>query len=56
MALSQPVVAIVGIFDRHNEPVILQNYLVRHLQGETDRRVSLAQKAMEGDEETIIKI
>ena len=48
--------ALVGIFDRHNEPVVMQNYLVRYLSNETERRVSMATKAMEGSEEMIRKI
>ena len=40
--LLQPVIAFVGIFDKHNEPVVMQNYLARHLQKESDEKLELA--------------
>ena len=51
-----PVVALVGIFDKHNEPVILQNYLARHLQNEADQKVAFAEQALQGSEDDIERI
>ena len=33
--VSVPVIALVGIFDRQNEPIVLQNYLARYHRFET---------------------
>ena len=51
-----PVVALVGIFDKHNEPVILQNYLAKHLQNESDQKVAFAEQALQGSEDDIERI
>ena len=51
-----PVLALIGIFDKHNEPVILQNYLARHLQNDADQKVAFAEQALQGSEDDIERI
>ena len=50
-----PLLALVGIFDKHNEPVILENYLVRHLTKENDTRLNNAEQALAGSEDAFEK-
>ena len=51
-----PVIALIGIFDRHNEPVVLQNYLAKHLQRETDAKVAQAEQTLQGSDDDIERI
>ena len=51
-----PVIALVGIFDRVNEPVLMQNYLARHLEREGNHRAANAAKNLDGAEEDIERI
>ena len=41
-----PVIAMIGIFDKQNEPVVLQNYLAKHLKKETDAKVAYAEQTL----------
>ena len=52
----EPVIAFVGILDKHNEPIIFRNYLINYLQGESDSRVAKAESALQGADEDIGKI
>mmetsp|Transcript_13254 Transcript_13254/g.16832 ORF Transcript_13254/g.16832 Transcript_13254/m.16832 type:complete len:108 (+) Transcript_13254:40-363(+) len=56
MNASLPVIALVGIFDRQNEPIVLQNYLAKHLASETSNRLAFAEKTLEGADEAIQKV
>ena len=54
--LPVPVIALIGIFDRHNEPIVLQNYLARQLRQESDSKVATAEQALSGDDDAIERI
>ena len=56
MKKQYPVIALIGIFDKHNEPVIMRNYLYDFLRKEHQERIERAESALQGADQEIEKI
>ena len=48
-----PKVALVGIFNKQNEPIILRNYLSEYLQRENDIKMKAAEATLAGAEDDL---
>ena len=54
--LTLPVIAMIAIFDRYNEPVIMRNYLAKHLNRENEAKLKLAEAAGQASEQDMERI
>ena len=53
---NHPVIALVGIFNRQLEPILLRNYLVEYLQNENDQKNKAASQTLAGAEQDLEKV
>ena len=53
---NQPIIAFVGRFDKHNEPIIMREYLVDHVRKENQERIQKAESALSGSDEDLNKV
>ena len=51
-----PKVALVAIFNKQNEPILLRNYLSEFLQKETDIKLKVAETTLAGAEDDLVKV